>query len=371
MPDLRDLPDLAREVRDRVVTPPYDEVSRRVRARRLRGATGTILAAVLLLGGVTAWQIGGTTHGARRPEPGRPAHLLPIDEPMWRAVVDGTDAHPYEVTGGDDGSIAVVWRALEQPAPTFALVIREADGTVHGRRLDVPVSLTPVPGGWVGVHTARGWFVGADGTWTDLGPPGPPHKTQPGDVFIAGQQRRWIYSPASHAWSLAATVNSAVDAAVALHGWTVVCEASQGTVTTGFQGNARSVPGSSCLVDGNNGTFAVAALGDDPDGSIPLTGLMLSLDDGDTWTTIEDLPRNLRFTSLAVTADGTTVVSAEDRAFVFHPNGHYSELEPDLGVVTAAGYRLYATTYGVSKGPLLYSDDDGSTWRETTLPGME
>jgi len=32
------------------------------------------------------------------------------------------------------GSIAVVWRALEHPEPTYALVIREPDGTVHGRR---------------------------------------------------------------------------------------------------------------------------------------------------------------------------------------------------------------------------------------------
>ena len=42
--------------------------------------------------------------------------------------------------GTDDGSMAVIWRALEQPEPTFALVIREADGTVHGRRLDAPVT---------------------------------------------------------------------------------------------------------------------------------------------------------------------------------------------------------------------------------------
>ena len=43
---------------------------------------------------------------------------------------------------------------------------------------------------------------------------------------------------------------------------------------------------------------------------------------------------------------------------------------PARRVAFVAGDRLYATSYAQSKGPLLYSDDDGGTWQETVLPGM-
>ena len=167
---LRDLPDLAGDVRERVVIPPYAEVSRRVRARRLRGAVGAMAAAVVVVGGVAVWQSVATTAGPSIPQPADHTQgpIPPTDESQWRAVVDGTDSHPFEIQGTDDGSIAVVWRALEPGAPTFALVIREADGSVHGMRLDEPVSLTPVPGGWVGMDGARGHLIGSDGSWTDL-----------------------------------------------------------------------------------------------------------------------------------------------------------------------------------------------------------
>ena len=170
MSDLHELPDLAGDVRERVVIPPYAEVSRRVRARRLRGAVGATAAAVVVVAGVAVWQSVATTAGPSVPQPADTTQgpIPPTDESQWRAVVDGTDSHPFEVEGTDDGSIAVVWRALEPGAPTFALVIREADGSVHGMRLDEPVSLTPVPGGWVGMDGAQGHLIGSDGTWSDL-----------------------------------------------------------------------------------------------------------------------------------------------------------------------------------------------------------
>ena len=172
MSDLDQLPDLAGDVRERVVTPPYDEVSRRVRARRLRGAAGVD-------------RRGGP--GRRRCRPlaerrhdGRPVapaagRQHPGPDPADRRVAMARRRRRHRrrtrsrSPGTDDGSVAIVWRALEHPEPTFALVIREADGSVHGRRLDVPVTLTPVPGGWVGLETTRGWLIASDGSWTDLG----------------------------------------------------------------------------------------------------------------------------------------------------------------------------------------------------------
>ena len=194
--DLHELPDLAGDVRERVVIPPYAEVSRRVRARRLRGAVGAIAAAVVVVGGVAVWQSVATTAGPSVPQPADTTQgpIPPTDGSQWRAVVDGTDSHPFEVEGTDDGSIAVVWRALEPGAPTFALVIREADGSVHGMRLDEPVSLTPVPGGWVGMDGARGHLIGSDGTWSDLAEDGS-RASPAGDVLVTGQYSSWLYSP--------------------------------------------------------------------------------------------------------------------------------------------------------------------------------
>ncbi len=188
MSNIDELPDLAGDVRDRAVPPPYEQVTRRVRAHRLRTATGTMAAVVITVGGIAVWQnVATTASPSPAPPITQPADPAYPASPAWRQVVDGTDSHPFEIQGTDDGSIAVVWRALEHPEPTFALVIREADGTVHGRRLDSPVSLTPVPGGWVGLRTERAWFIAADGTWTDLGSPGPSRQPQRGDVFVDGQ----------------------------------------------------------------------------------------------------------------------------------------------------------------------------------------
>ena len=53
------------------------------------------------------------------------------------------------------------------------------------------------------------------------------------------------------------------------------------------------------------------------------------------------------------------------------PTAAYSEPTVALGVVFAAGDRLYVTSYGQDKGPLLTSRYHGATWQETRLPGME
>ena len=97
MSDLRDLPDLVGHVRDRVVVPPYAEVSRRVRARRARTAAGTLAVVVLVVGGIAVWQNVATTAGPSVPQPATTqGPIPPTDESQWRAVVDGADAHPFE-----------------------------------------------------------------------------------------------------------------------------------------------------------------------------------------------------------------------------------------------------------------------------------
>ena len=172
----------------------------------------------------------------------------------------------------------MVWRALEPGAPTFALVIREADGSVHGMRLDEPVSLTPVPGGWVGMDGSRGHLIGSDGSWTDLDETAS-RWPQPGDVVVTGQYSSWLYSPVDQGlapvpdlegdvadgyvtpdgdvWSRAAPDGS-VGAALRETHATCCARSARGHVRHGGPRRRRS---------------RSSRLGDEPDGDIPMTGL--------------------------------------------------------------------------------------------------
>jgi hypothetical protein len=375
MSDLHELPDLVGDVRDRVVIPPYAEVSRRVRARRLRTASGTVAAAILLVGGVAAWQSVATTAGPSIPQPADHTQgpIPPTDESQWRAVVDGTDSHPFEIEGTDDGSIAVVWRALEPGAPTFALVIRAADGTVHGMRLDEPVSLTPVPGGWVGMDGARGHLIGSDGSWSDLDETAP-RQPQAGDIVVTGQYSSWLYSPVDQGLSPATELEgSSVDGYVAPDGRLVTCHQNgRGRIfVSPTDKMIRDLPGSTCVVAGRGDDVAVVALGDDPDGAIPMTGLMTYT--GLTWR-FPEIPEPLGgVTSVVVTPGGSTVVTdaGDGRSVVVRPDGEVTELDRRAGEAFVAGDHLYMSSYGLMNGPLSVSDDDGRTWQQTTLPGNE
>ena len=377
MSDLDQLLDLASDVRERVVVPPYDEVSRRLRARRARATAGTLAVVVLVVGSVAVWQNVATTAGPSVPQPAdTQGPIPPTDESQWRAVVEGADAHPFEVSGTDDGSIAVVWRALEHPEPRFALVIREADGSVHGRRLDVPVTLTPVPGGWVGLETARGWVIGSDGSWTDLGAAHDPRAQEAGDVAVVGQFGRLLYRPDDRSWSTLPFDVPVDGAYLTPDGTTVTCarvgddriHVRRGVFHMQLMALAN---GDACLVSGSGDTVSVLAIGDAADGGLPLRDALRSTDGGRRWTRppFENLAS---ITSQVVGADGTVVVTGTDgRSFVVHPDGGYSEPSVALGVVFAAGDRLYATSYGQDKGPLLMSRYHGATWQESPLPGME
>jgi hypothetical protein len=379
--DLHELPDLAGDVRERVVIPPYSEVSRRVRARRLRVATGTLASAVLLVGGVAVWQGVATTAGPSAPQPAGSTQgpIPPTDESQWRAVVDGTDSHPFEVEGTDDGSVAVVWRALEPGAPTYALVIREADGSVHGMRLDEPVSLTPVPGGWVGMDGSRGHLIGSDGTWSDLVETAP-RQPEAGDVVVTGQYSTWLYSPVDQGLSgMQELEGGSADGYVTPAGELVTCrQDGQGEISVSPTGKMISgLPGQSCLVAGRGADAAVVALGVAPDGGIPMTGLMtmtgLTPGHSPTWNRLEVRDLLNGVTSVVVTPAGSTVVTdaGEGRWLVVRPDGDVVEPARKVGEAFVAGDRLYVSTYGLMNGPLYVSDDDGRTWQETTMPGNE
>jgi hypothetical protein len=387
MPDLSELPDLARDVRERAVVPPYDDVLRRVRARRRRGVAGTLVAAVLVVGAIAVWQQVAAAPSAHRQQ-------LPADSPgpvprtdarTWRSVVDAAQADPYEVAGTDDGAIAVVWRALVQPEPTFALVIREADGTLHGRRINQPVDLTPIPGGWVGVSTARGWFIGSDGSWTDLGQPGRMRAGRPGDVLVDAQFGTWLYSPSDRAWAQApypTGMGTVYSETATASGRLVACTVASGpqfgmrilTSDDGIQWTDHGVygtQGSGCVFAGSGENLS-AGIRTDPNGKMTPNLVVVSHDNGATWAQ-QHRQWVSYLNSQVVTPDGTTLATSElGELRVLTSDGLMSRGDHrEHGVLFVAGDRVYSLAYGLSQGPLEYSDDDGLTWQETDLPGME
>jgi hypothetical protein len=371
--NVAELPDLAGDVRDRAVPPPYEEVSRRVRARRVRGAAGTAAAAVAVVAVLAVWQSVATTAEPSRPQPATQGPVPPTDESLWRAVVDGTDSHPFETEGTDDGSIAVVWRALEPGAPTFALVIREADGSVHGMRLEDPVSLTPVPGGWVGMDGPRGHLIGSDGSWTDLDETAA-RSPRAGDVVVSGQYSSWLYSPDDHTLAALPELSGAADGYVTPDGVLAVCESpGPGHVwVTMRQVHSEWTAGDSCVMAGRGDMVSAVGLGDEPDGSIPLMGLLVTGRDGAIVG--GDFMQMSGVTSVVVTPSGATLVTDAGTGDAFILSADRRRLvEPDrkVGEAFVAGDRLYVSSYGFMNGPLFFSEDDGRTWTETTLPGNE
>ncbi|MEO6512344.1 MAG: hypothetical protein ABIO16_15205 [Nocardioides sp.] len=368
MSNIDELPDLAGDVSTRVVPPAFDEVTHRVRARRGRRAAGTIAATALVVGALALWQNVSTTASSNPApsisQPADPAYPAGAD---WQQVVDGTDSHPYEVAGGDDGSVAIVWRALEQSTPAFALVIRNPDGTDHGRVLDAPIQLTTVPGGWIGVRTTRAWFVDTDGTWTDLGTPLPGRAPRPGDVLVRGRLGLWLYSTQDHSWSTMSFDGLANDLWVTAEGFVLTCAAEGQDVVVRLDAHevARAV-GDSCTVAGRRDSLVVVVTGDAADGSVPINKVLWSDDGGQEWGPIAFAPGS--FNSVTVLEDGTPAIGTDGGAVTI---GLFRSSEPPHGVVFSAGQRLYSLAYGQSTGAMSYTDDKGDTWRVAPVPGME
>ncbi len=371
MSNVDELPDLVGDVRDRAVPPPYEQVTRRVRARRGRTAAGTLAATALAVGGLAVWQNAATTASpSPSPAPSIPQAADPAypASEAWQQVVEGTRSHVFDVAGTADGSVAVVWRALEDPGSRFALVIREADGTVHGRLLEEPLSLVPVPGGWVGLRTDRAWFIASDGTWTDLGEPGPARDPRPGDVVLA-YAAPTLFSPDDLSWSYLLADGAAY---VTPDGRVVSCrpEGDQLLVTADGATPTHG-RGTACLLVGQGDHVTMAGTRDGEGGGVWLYSLLATHDGGATWRDGR-IPSDLDLASVTVDGDGTSYVTGTDgRLFVTLADGDIREPTGEYGVVVAAGDRVYSLSYARDHGPLRYSDDHGSTWSETTLPGLE
>ena len=123
------------------------------------------------------------------------------------------------------------------------------------------------------------------------------------------------------------------------------------------------------VLAGYGGDLAAVALGDDPDGSIPTLALVVSHDTGETWQRATGI-RSAGTTSLVVTPAGTTLATDDQGGYTrVDKYGQTLVTEsPSLTGLTLADERIAALTFNDGPG-LLWSDDDGRTWEEGTLPG--
>jgi hypothetical protein len=253
-------------------------------------------------------------------------------------------------------------------------VVRQPDGTLHGWRLDEPLDLTPVPGGWVGTYSSQSWLVTSDGTMSSLDVATRTRDARPGDVVIRGQYTSWLYSPDDADLSVLPSLDGTLfDGYVAPDGRLLTCGPDGDRIGVSAVGAAISRGrGSTCLLVGHGDHVTAAGTGDGSgkDGGVYLLSLQHSHDGGASWSDGR-LPSDLDLTSVAVGADGTTYVTGTDgRLFVTSPDGSTAEPGGSHGVVTTTGDRVWSLPYGNNHGPLRYSDDHGATWSETTLPGL-
>ena len=121
------------------------------------------------------------------------------------------------------------------------------------------------------------------------------------------------------------------------------------------------IDGSTCVLAGRGDAVSAVGLGDDPDGGIPLTGLLVRSRDGSEFRAGDFIALS-GVSSVTITPAGSTLVTDASTGDSFVLSADRTELvEPDrtLALAFVAGDRLYATP-GFVNGPLLVSDDDGT-----------
>lgn len=398
--------DLPREVSERVVQPGFDAVLDRARGARRRRrttiASGT--AAAVVVAGV-AVAAGGIVDDGRSPDPADPARTTPWDgtsTPDDRlpadvvSVLDDDRLQLWSISGGDDEAVAALWRGCDADPCRFAVVVRDGDD-VHGEALGTtPPTLTSVPGGWL-VGDAGGTSLlatsGEQSAVVDTGPGG-------ADDVVAGDAA----VPTADGWRLLRGTKlipvperspgfEVSSAYVTPDGGLVVASSAPGGrlehTTRGVDGTWTSSMDVTETLDADAGTrtmvlagngdhVALATLGDDPDGSIPVLGVQVSHDAGRTWVATVNLDteggdRVRDMSSLAVGADGTAylttgshhLVRIDDQGFVTPIQ--LSALDTS---VFASGDEVCLVTERGRRDAQLCSPDGITGWYDQPLPGF-
>ena len=255
------------------------------------------------------------------PSPSPTLALGTVPQEVQDLIADDR-THRLEVTGGLDGSVAVIWRELDGN-PRFALVTRTADGISTGQIIEAPFGLTPVPGGWVAMRSYRAYLLTPDGTLTDL-PIQAVIEPRAGDIQVETGERPFLYRPSVGLLAPVA-MEEEVDATyLNTEGELITYDRDKQRISSPT-GGGTAVPARAghVLFAGRDDIVVALALGDEPDGSIPLIDIAISRDGGRLWDhTMLRTTKPVDVTSAAVEADGKVLVATStDGVFWLSPGG--------------------------------------------------
>ena len=345
----RELTGLRDDVADRAQLPDFAVVqARAVRRRRTRiaavasvAAAAAVVAAIVLAPG-----LGALPEPAPATDGPVPVETGTVPKEVQDLVQDSR-AHRFGVAGGLDGSVAVIWRNLVQPAPMFALVTRSADGVVTGQLLDRPFNLTAVPGGWVGSVGHVGeqhYLVRPDGTLSNLPVSDLVDDPAAGDVAVPQpQQAGYLIFRDGALLHPRQSPTTPFSTYITPDG-ELVAQSGRSDVVSDAGGRTRLPARTRIVVVLGNGPHVTAiALGTEPDGDLPLVGAAVSPDSGLTWHTVE-LPADVGgVTSFAKTSGGTTAITVEGSTRFISPEGQLVVPSKPLEFeqVASAGDQIY------------------------------
>ena len=392
--------DLQHEVAGRAPQPGFDAVMDRADAHRRRRRTtiASGLAAAVVVAGTAAVAGGVVGDDARSPEPASPAPspwdgTSAPDErltPDVAAVLDDDRLQLWSITGGDDGSVAALWRGCDFDPCRFALVTRDGD-TVTGAALNASFPIvTPVPGGFL-VEDARGTTrLSPSGERSEIFDTGPGSgDVMAGDTAVAtndgwrllrGDKLVPVPQPPSGTTLTGAYVTE--------DGRLVTASTTGAAISVAATDDGRTwdsemlprvtEPVRSAVVAGSGDHVAVVLLGDDPDGWLPVVAVLLSRDAGRSWSTAVNLDteggdRLTDMSSLAVGADGTTYLTTGLHHLVrIDEEGFATPIQLssfDSGVF-ASGDGVCVVTERGRYDALECSPDGLTDWADQPLPGL-
>lgn len=398
-----DLPtDLPHEVAERAPQPGFDAVLQRAESgrRRRRTTIASGLAAAVVVAGAAAVG-GGAVGDGRSPEPARPAPTTTWDgasAPDDRlptdvvAVLDDDQLQLWSISGGEGGAQLALWRGCDFDPCRFAVVTRDGDD-VHGEALGASFpSVTPVPGGWL-VEDAQGIArLSPAGDRSEVFDTGPGAgdvmagdtavptsdgwRLLRGDKLVPMPMPTPVDHPATTLGAYVTPEGRLVVAVQQMGGVEVLASADSGA--SWAAGGTSVGAGSSAALAGNGDHVALAVLGDDPDGSIPVLGVQVSHDAGRTWTPTVDLDveggdRVRNMSSLAVGADGTAYLTTESHHLVrVDDEGFVTPVQlsaSDTGVF-ASGDAVCVVVERGRYDALVCSPDGLTQWDDQPLPGL-
>lgn len=395
-----DLPvELQHEIAERAAQPGFDAVLDRAAAsrRRRRTTIASGLAAAVVVGGLGAAAGGLVGSDDGSPDPARPAPTTPWDgssAPDERlpssvlAVLDDDRLQLWALTGAPDGGMAALWRGCDFDPCQFAVVTRDGD-QVSGEVLGASFPrLSIVPGGWL-VEDGGFTRLSPSGDRAEIFDTGPGSgdvmagdtavETSQGWRLLRGDKLVPFPSPSGgDIYSAFVTPSGRLVAATTSGAGIVISATDDGRTWESRLTTRLTVPVTSAVVAGNGDHVAVAFLGDDPDGSIPVLGVQVSHDAGRTWTPVRGLDTDggdrLRdLSSLAVAPDGTAYLATQSHHLVrvdLDGDALPMQLSSFDSSVFAVGDGVCVVTERGRYDALACSSDRGTTWSDQPLPGL-